>query len=285
MLLALSSFLFSVYLPHSLTQPLYAGFRKTLGPDHHLCTARMGPVKTYLISGSQNIQAMFKSSRQLSSDELERQIMKSVFGTPDRDVDIVQQPARNDVGQIADMGKRNRMFDIEKIYQNFLLPAHAVNSLTCKFTEVLAMVLDHESRIPPIEARPDEKAEWVTVNFYDWFKAHMFKASTTAFMGSRVLEMNPNLAEDFWVFDENMLKLFYGLPRFLARKGHEARDRLTEGMIQWLEDAKEKGDVHSTEDWDPYFGSRFLRAREQMDQKMGLGVRTRAGIKVGLLFA
>lgn len=121
-------------------------------------------------------------------------------------------------------------------------------------------------------------------NLYEWFKGRMFTASTTAFLGSRVLELNRDFAKDFWVFDENMLKLVYGLPRFVARGGHEAREHLIDGAARWLEDAKSHGNVTSTESWDPYFGSRFVREREKMDQKIGLATRSRAGIEIALLF-
>ncbi len=244
----------------------------------------MGPAKCYIITGGQNIQALFKMSRHLSSDQLERQIMKSVLHLSDHDIDVAQQPARDDKGKVTDMGKRNRVHDIEKIYENFLLPPHAVNSLTRKFLDLFSETLDKAPEIPPLLESSSREAEWGTVNFYDWLKNHMFMASTTAFLGSRVLEMNPDFAKDFWVFEENFLNLVYGLPRFLARSGNEARDRLVDSATQWLEDAQSHGDVENTEDWDPYFGSRFVREREKMDQKMGLGTKSRASIKVGLVF-
>jgi hypothetical protein len=258
--------------------------RKTLGANHDLCTIRMGPVKCYIISGAENIQSLFKMSRYLSSDQLERQILVSVFSLSEHDIKIFQQPARDDEGKVTDMGKRNRMFDIEKVYQDCLLLPQAANALTGKFMEVFGQVLENACEIPPNPEDNNEEAEWTTVNFYEWLKGHMFTASTMAFMGSRVLELNPRFAQDFWVFDENMLKLVYGIPRFLARSGHEARDHLVEGAIQWLEDAKSEGDIGNTEDWDPYFGSRFMREREKLDRKMGLSCRSRAGIKIGLLF-
>jgi hypothetical protein len=213
--------------------------------------------------------------------------MTSVLGLPHSDMDRILQPARDDDGKVSDMGKRNRMFDIEKLYQDFLLTPHAVNCLTRKFLEVFAKTLEDEpsaAEQPDSDSGSDLEAEWATVNFYDWLRGHMFTASTTALMGTRVLEMNPNLAGDFWVFDENFLKLVYGIPRFLAWKGHEARDHLMDGATRWLEEAGSHGDIDSTEDWDPYYGSRFVREREKMDRRSGICTRSRAGVKVGLLF-
>ena len=267
-----------------LYQSFCVAIRKTLGPNHQLCTTRMGPAKCYIVTGGQNIQAMFKMSRHLSSDQLERQILKSVFHVPDHDIDIVQQPARDDKGKVTDMGKKNRMYDIEKIYENFMLTPHAVNFLTRNFLNVFGEALDKAPEIPLPPEASSREAEWATVNFYEWLKDHMFTASATAFLGSRVLEINPDFAKDFWIFEENFLNLVYGLPRFLARSGNEARDRLVNSASRWLEDAQNHGDVENTEDWDPYFGSRFVREREKMDQKMGLDTKSRASIKVGLLF-
>lgn len=182
------------------------------------------------------------------------------------------------------MCKRNHRFDAEKLYHDFFLSTHAVNCLTSKFLDVFGNALDDAPEIPPLPEKTGQGAEWVTVNFYEWFKGHMFTASTTAVMGTTVLEMNPNLARDFWVFDENFLKLVYGLPRFLARRGHEARENLIDGATRWLEEAKSKGDINSTEDWDPYFGSRMIREKEKLDIATGLSTRSKAGIKIGFLF-
>jgi hypothetical protein len=115
---------------------------------------------------------MFKLLRHLSSDQLERQIMTSVFGVPHHDMDRALQPARDDDGKVPDMGKRNRVFDIEKLYQEFLLTPHAVNCLTRKFLEVFAKGLEDASEKSPFAdmANTDSEAEWATVNFYEWLK-------------------------------------------------------------------------------------------------------------------
>lgn len=212
--------------------------------------------------------------------------MISCFGLPGPDLDIIQQPARTDKGKASSshMGKRNRKFDVESQYQQFLLTPHAVNCLTAKYLEVLTGVLDAAPEIPPLVQQGGEEAGWASVNLYEWLKEHVFTASTTAFLGSRVLEMNPSFARDFWAFDENMLKILYGLPRFLARRGHQARDDLMDGASRWLEDANSHGDIDIVEDWDPYFGSRFIREREKLNQRSGLCRRSRAAINIGLLF-
>ena len=95
-------------------------FRQTLGPNNEICTLRLGPVKCYIVSGVQNIQSMSRLSRHLSAEKLECQIMNSVFGLSQQDMDRLLQSAREDGGKASDMGKRNRMFDVEKLYHEFL---------------------------------------------------------------------------------------------------------------------------------------------------------------------
>jgi hypothetical protein len=245
---------------------------------------RMGPVKCYILSGAQNIQSMFKL-RYLSSDKLERQIMTSVFGLSDHDLDVIQARARDDEGKASNTATRKRMYDVEKVYHNFLLAPDAVNGLVGKFMEVFGEALEKAPEIPPLPEKEDEEAEWATVNLYEWLRGHMFKASTTSFLGSRILEMNANLGKDYFTFDENMLKLVYGLPRFLASEGHQARDNLVDGAVKWLEDAERHGDIDNTKDWDPYFGSRFMMEKGKLEKKAGLPLRSRAGFRIAMLFA
>jgi Cytochrome P450 len=162
---------------------------------------------------------------------------------------------------------------------DYLLTQSAVNELTTKFTEVLRNELTEE---PP---------EWKEVKLYGWLKRHMFSASTVAFLGSHIFETYPNLAEDFFVFDAEVLRMFFGLPKFLAPEGFNARDRLLDGLARWVAQGLEEygrsgreGPDPKPTGWDPVFGSRVVQAREWLWGKIGLSMRGRAGLHLGLLF-
>lgn len=114
----------------------------------------------------------------------------------------------------------------------------------------------------------------------------MFRASTTAFMGSKVLEMCPNWASDFWQFDADMLKLFYGLPRFLSKDVHAALQRLLDAGEKWHNAARESFDAEAAKnlDWEPWYGCRFLRERQVMYETAGMSARGSVSPDVGFLF-
>lgn len=168
----------------------------------------------------------------------------------------------------------------ERVHHNYLLEKKSVNELTAGFTRVLRDQLTNE-----LESLDGTKVE----NLYAWLQDRLFKASTTAFMGSRILEMCPNLKEDFFDFDRHMLTMFFRVPKFISPTAYNVRERALGGLMSWQEQMQKEcnqspvdpdGDV----DWEPVYGSRANRARQRYYASRGLHTRTRAGMDLGFLF-
>ena len=130
----------------------------------------------------------------------------------------------------------------------------------------------------------------VVDGLYAWLQDRMFKASTTAFMGSRLLEVYPELREDFFVFDRHPLTMFFRVPKLLSPEAYNVREKALSGLVRWQQQMQEECksnplDPDCDVNWEPLYGSRANRARQQYYASRSLNTRSRAGMDLGFLFA
>lgn len=210
--------------------------------------------------------------RKLGRNEFTLIVMKNGFGVPADDCDKfcgfdeVPKPG------VVPAAVRHERMNVE-----YLLKTEHVNELTAEFLKTFKEQLAHAFQEGPGE-----------VNTYEWLRSLMFCASTSAFLGSRILEFIPDLEDMFFKFDEDMLKMFYGLPSFMISQPLARRDRALKAMINWFEEAeKETNGVipdPATIAWEPVYGSRISRARQLYARGQGVGRMGVAGLELGSLF-
>lgn len=117
----------------------------------------------------------------------------------------------------------------------------------------------------------------------------MFNTSTTAFMGSRLLEEYPDLRHDFFEFDHHMLTMFFQVPKLLSPTAYNVREKALDGLIKWQQKMQEECNVNPIDpdgdiDWEPVYGSRANRARQRYYKARGMSTKTSAGMDLGFLF-
>ncbi|KAK7931141.1 hypothetical protein PG985_001853 [Apiospora marii] len=181
-----------------------------------------------------------------------------------------------------------------ELSNKYLLRPKAADALLCQFDRFMKQGLAEESR--RLSAPATQMGE--AVNLYEWLQGLMFQASATAFFGERLFAEYPNILRDFWDFEPLFLGLLFGVPRWVNSKPHVAQENIIQGLTAWVEanddDMRGGGgggkgvapdpDVPDR-DWEPRWGSRFVRARQQFFQRLGLSPRGRASMELGLMFA
>lgn len=164
--------------------------------------------------------------------------------------------------------------DAQLNYDYVMRQKHA-NELGWKFNSCLGDLLSKE------EAGRE-------VDFYAWLQRLMFQASTETLLGSRLTQSYPSFSADFAVWDRHMLALFSGIPKFMNREAHAALKRCLDGMEEWIEvtDRATNSQVLDADDsevaWEPNWGSRLGRARQQLWKDIGLSARGRASAELSL---
>ena len=241
------------------------------------CTLLLGGKETHILFSPSAVQALFKT-RGPNRDGFNLQVGELGLG-----VEHQEALKYYGLGEGPDHTGMTPIQQQEKVNHNYLLEKNSVNELTAGFIRVLKAQLAEEMKSEGGEGAEKE------VDLYAWLLDRMFRASTTAFMGSRLLEMYPNLREDFFAFDRHMLTMFFGIPRFLAPTAYSVRERALSGLIAWQRQMQEECNGTVTDpdgdiDWEPVYGSRANRARQRYYSSRGLNMRTRAGMDLGFLF-
>ena len=133
--------------------------------------------------------------------------------------------------------------------------------------------------------------EWIELSdLWLFIQNLVFPSSTETLCGSHILSLNPNLTQDFWAFDRSIPFLMKGLPTWLAPRAYKRRDKMLNSIKKWHKFANENSDVFEDEpdqsDWDPYFGSKFVKTRQKflLDIEI-MDANGRASEDLGLLFA
>lgn len=135
------------------------------------------------------------------------------------------------------------------------------------------------------------EGEWLEhPDLYSFLQQHVSRSAIETLMGSKILELNPEIVEDFWTFDKNVPLFIRCLPRWLVPGPYRSRNRLLASIKKWHAYAHENYDSgeHGVQDleWEPYFGSRLVRARQEYSLRMKPMVAdARASEDLGLMFA
>lgn len=241
-----------------------------------------------ILNGANNIAALFKGSRGLSSERWLVQVLVNAFGVNTEDVPfyhaddtgIAQQPLPGS-NQIP---PEHRIFHL--VYQNVHdglsgarleeMQHQMIRNLSAQFA---ALKIDSDA--------------WTDVpDLYGSFIRNIcFTASTTSLCGPRIFEAAPDITADFWNFDGHLPSLFKEMPQWLVPSAFKARDKMKENLKRWHEIAHQdysNGIGQSEQDkrnWEENFGSKLMRNRHAFFNKMPLSKDTIAADDLGLLWA
>ena len=241
------------------------------------CTLLLGGQKTYILFSQDAVQSLFKM-RALGRDSFNVQVAQKGLGIHGNDTTRYYG-----YGEGPDHTGLTPAQQQEHVYHNFMMEKKSVNELTAEFVRVLKDQLAGE--LKAIREDPNEHV----MSLYAWLQDRLFNASTTAFMGSRILDIFPNLREDFFDFDQHMLTMFFGVPKFLSPKPYDVREKALGGLIKWHEQMQieckgEPMDPAGDIGWEPVYGSRANRARQRYYVSRGISMKGRAGMDLGFLF-
>ncbi|KAG4267187.1 hypothetical protein FPRO04_04799 [Fusarium proliferatum] len=241
---------------------------------------RLGNVHAYLIHGTRNVQQVFRCSKELTFEEFALRVAQKVKRLPAKDAALVAKDISGSSRlPLTETREEDRIWrKFHEIYESHLIGANAVSALTELFIDTMIDELSTVGTRGPIEIGIDE-----------FMKHHMFRASTIALAGRKVFDIDPNFAGVFWNYDEDFMSLLYGIPKFLCRKGSNARDKCLETVKGYLDQGWQNLDWRACHeknpDWEPNFGSKLVREREVAMEKYGIGLDGRASFQMGLIWS
>ena len=284
----------------------FAKAEKTLARSKsRIIQFRLGPMKTYFLSGSSNLRAVFRAApANVSSDAFFLMAQERIWdSTPedlakfkgDKSGRLAIRINNSDVvastkGVWGDKDGKETMMMMEgkrywagmhEVLHRYLTRSSETHVLGVNyqrfFDQRLAGAFPSYSSSRGVEGK--ERKKGFQVGILDFLKKEMGIAATTAFNGRRILEMNPNLLDLLWDFEGIAARLVWGLPRWLNRGPVGKRDRFNAAVRRYLEEVMPEMERVRGEDrdWEPVFGSRFVRELVFWGMEAGLAPRTMAG--------
>ncbi|KAI0417227.1 cytochrome P450 [Xylaria grammica] len=244
---------------------------------------RVGKLKFALITNPEHIQSMFKNSRLLSNKPVTIHVLDHLLGASKKilsfyDADDSGMAAKPRVGSKVKPEDRVYYFQIRTAHKYLSGPhLHALN-------ERFMATLDHDLEAMSIGE------DWVEYpDLYRFLQLTVTRSSIETVFGTKLLELNPSFVEDFWEFEINAPKLLHGMPRWLIPSAFRARQKLINSFIKWHAQAHSHLDCSESNpeqpDWEPNFGSRLIRMRQEGLLKMEpMDAEARASEDLGLMF-
>ncbi|KAF2753076.1 cytochrome P450 [Pseudovirgaria hyperparasitica] len=192
--------------------------------------------------------------------------MENVFGTPKDAIHIY----RNDNSGVAPnpipgTNVKHRVFYHQHLSAHRFLTGHNLKRMTERFVDFLSEECYQDRSIGE---------DWIDMpDLFDFWKTRVLCAAVKALFGTWILKLNPSFQEDFWTYVNATPTLMKGIPRFLAPGAYAARDRVFESIKIWHRYASEHSDYKDngpeSKEWDEYWGSSWLKVRQQFARNTG----------------
>ncbi|KAF6803898.1 cytochrome p450 family protein [Colletotrichum sojae] len=242
---------------------------------------RLGPVRMYLIKGGQQIQTMFRKSASISSDKFVVMVMRNLQGSSPRDVErfaadlsgraVAPAPGFEHVPQAE-----RHWYWLHHITTTRLARAEDTARLAGSYDRFFGECLEKQPQ-----------GEWGSVRLFDMLRRDMAASGINSLCGTRLLEAHPGFVEQFWRFDDVAYQCMYGLPKWIAPKPVEERDKLRQMAWDYLEEVLPTYDWAAAEadgTWEPKLGSAYMRDLQKYLNGVDAAMQTRSGFMIIAIF-
>ncbi|KAK3324364.1 cytochrome P450 [Cercophora scortea] len=252
--------------------------------DHsNVVQFRLGPRRVYLLKGLQNIQLMLGQSNDIVSEPFMIMIFQNMWNFTPEDLakfagdksGRLQQPA---AGSEAVPDHQRYWHSMHHIYSEYMTKARYSSRMADKYAEFFSTQLTAHSTVD----------EWTSVSLFGFIKQNMAYSAVAALLGPHILELNPGYVDKSWAFDDIVMYILYGPPKWMNRRPWAVRDEFHAATGRYLEAAWANFDWDGPEaasDWEEHFGSRFARELARWVRDDGFSKQSAQGIMSLIVFA
>ncbi|KAH8168143.1 hypothetical protein CIB48_g23 [Xylaria polymorpha] len=209
----------------------------------------------YIVSGQETVAAFLKDpARGLIQTSRSLNIMEHAFGCPHDQVDLFRPQ--------QDVELENQ---IHSALQG-MLSGSRLEILAERYqAAVVSQVFEGDAKMTD---------EWTSLpDLCTFIEKNIFEAATRAVFGPNLVALNPTVSEDFWNFNRHVKSMFMGVPKWLSPASRKSRDKMTGNVKRWQRYAEENcniDDIPEDVEWEPYYGSKSTRVRQQLLKKRGI---------------
>ncbi|ROT35576.1 cytochrome P450 [Sodiomyces alkalinus F11] len=253
---------------------------KTLSRTN-LATFHLGPIPVTLVTGSAQVQSLFRS-QDVSAERFLLLILENLRGMSKSDVAgfKADRTGRRRIPRTDDDDNSKRLWYRQAEIHEFIARPEVTATLARTFTRFFSAAIEETQPLG---------GDWVEdVRIFAFLKHEMGTAAVASLSGTEVLRRVPNYVKRFWEFDSVGLRLVWGLPRFLDPEPVRVRNAFHDDVADFLDEAFKQWDAKKKEregrnekeedpDWEPIFGNRFTRLAQTFVRDIGVSRRGQAG--------
>ncbi|KAL8704585.1 MAG: hypothetical protein Q9201_002277 [Fulgogasparrea decipioides] len=191
--------------------------------------------RIYIITSPQDVSATYKNTTSLTFDDYIRDMMYQFGGSDDAVQKMWQKPSKDEertkLLSPNPLHKNLAMLG-EDLYRQQLHPGAKFEDLQSQFMPNIHKTLSYEKMSNKIILASTSGDK--TVSLLGWVREVLLDSATRSFFGDRLLEIEPNLFQSFFDFDDNSWKLTYHLPRVFAREMYSAKQTATDALSKYF---------------------------------------------------
>ena len=171
---------------------------------------------------------IYKNTKTLTFDEYVRDVMKSI-GISDDGIEKLWKPP---TGIGKDRLHKALAHAGEDYYREQLLPGPQLDILWEQVLSDIASSI-HWDNLPGSRFNRAETSR--SLSLLEWTSDVLLRSVVKGFFGDRLLQMDPQLLQNFAAFDKESWKLTYKLPRGVAKDMYDAKDKMVRSVKAYLQ--------------------------------------------------
>ena len=175
---------------------------------------------------------------------------------------------------------KDRIFHLTHKVLGDLLTGTGLKPLSHRFEKNLRQQISNDEIGHEWQEFPD---------LYLFMRTRIFRAAVESLCGPYLLSFSPTFVDDFWEFDNSILKFLKGFPWIMMPKAFKARERCLQAVQDWHQFANrypKDGTSESGDEVDAVFGSKQFRTRQNHFLEMEhMNDQAIASADLGLIWA
>ena len=195
---------------------------------------RVAGERLYIITSASDITAIFKNIKQLTFDDYITDMMVA-FGASKSAVSRMWQPSLRDQQNPKKPPYHNKALAhvAEDLIRVQLHPGEHLNRLQRTLLDTVHSSFTWSNMTHKIIL--SETSTHRTVSLLEWTREALLAGATAAFFGPALLQLEPNMFQSFFDFDDASWKLSYKIPRPFSNDMLAAKKIAQSGLTRYFE--------------------------------------------------
>lgn len=182
-----------------------------------------------------DISAIYKDSEYLSYDPFVKDVLLRMGVSSASIEKWIPDSGVNSAWNRRD-GSKPSIHDVShvgpKLCRQQLLPGKEFDVLSTKLINDIEQSLQWHKISESITVFSTDKTK--RVSLHGWCREVLVASATRSFFSNRLLQIDPNLFENFYKFDENSWKALFKYPGFLSRDMDDAKNRIIDALSRYF---------------------------------------------------